>query len=276
LSGLGKFIEKRYIDRLFDEISGSDRSGIHVTDLVSPCLRQIFYNLKMKEMSNGQERDLTLEQAHTFWLGHKYHSIIVSNVAINENGWFVIPDLRDVRIEKGEDDKYYVFDKNDMMLGVLGYELPIEHYGIKGQIDEIIEYNGEVAIVDKKSTSYIPSQPYGNHVRQVEMYSVLFWREYGIVPKYGSVLYILKQHEKDKDGKKKFKVKAYVWELRPLEEIEKEMLDRLEKIKTALEKNELPPATPNALCKWCLWKDLCRDNLAEIKVKRQIKLDFWW
>lgn len=270
-----EWIEKRYISGMYDSLNDSDRSGIHVTDLVSPCLRQIFYNLKMKQFSNGEERDLSLEQAHTFWLGKKYHEIKISNVAISDSGVHVITDLKDVEIEF-DGKKYVVYDKAGVELGILGYELPVEYYDIKGQIDEIVEYAGDVYIVDKKSTKRIPYKPYDTHVRQVEIYSVLLWRQYGVKAKYGSILYIQKLHEKDKNGDNKFKVRAYSWELRPLEEIEKDLLEKLRIIKEALEKDELPPAHPNSLCRWCPWKDMCRQGTTELKIRKQAKLDFWW
>jgi len=268
-----EYIEKRYIGQMYNQLNDSDRSGIHVTDLVSPCLRQIFYNLKMKDMM--QERELTLEQAHTFWLGKKYHEIAVSNVALNGKGIYVIPDLDSVDI-KFEDGRYVVYDKSGVRLGVYGYEFPVEYYDIKGQIDEIVEYDGEIYIVDKKSTKRIPYKPYDTHVRQVEIYSVLLWRQFNVKAEYGAVLYIQKLHEPDELGENKFRVKVYTWQLRDIEEIEKELLEKLEKIKSALEKDELPEANPNSLCKWCNWKDQCREGTTEIKIKKQTKLDFWW
>lgn len=270
-----QWIKKRYIENMFDQLNDSDRSGIHVTDLVSPCLRQIFYNLKMKNLYSEEERELSVEQAHTFWLGKKYHEIKVSNIVINEIGnVYVIDKLSDYNIQF-EDGRYVVYDKEGRRLGVYGYEFPVQYYDIKGQIDEIVMFNGDIYIIDKKSTKRIPYKPYDTHVRQVETYAVLLYRQYNVRAKYGGVLYIQKLHEQIPD-EAKFRIKVYTWELRDIEQIEKELLDKLSIVREALEKNELPPATSNYLCKWCPWKELCRKELTEISVSKQTKLDFWW
>lgn len=274
--GVHEWIEKRYIERMIDSLNDTDRSGIHVTDLVSPCSRQIFYNLKMKDFSNGDEKRISPEQAHTLWLGKKYHEIMISNVVIKPNGEiYVVTDLDQIDV-KFDGEKYIAYDKTGVEIGIFGYELPFDYYDIKGQVDEIVHYDGEIYVVDKKSTKRIPYKPYDTHVRQVEIYSVLLWRQYNVRPVKGAVLYIQKIHEPNK-GDNKFKVKAYTWNLRPLEEIEKEMLERLAFIKNALENDELPEAVLTKLCQWCQWKTMCKDNQTEIRLEKQKTLEeFWW
>lgn len=113
-----KWLEKRYITNFMKQVNDMDRSGIHVTELTSECLRKIWYGLKLKELY--VVRELTIEQARIFWLGKKYHEVPLSNVAIKDDGsLFIIGDDKDVKVEYNEKDGlFYVYDLDGRKIGV--------------------------------------------------------------------------------------------------------------------------------------------------------------
>ena len=265
------------------QVNDMDRSGLHVTELTSDCLRKIWYGMKLKEMYVN--RELTRRQAHIFWLGKKYHEVPVSNVVIKDNGeLLILGNDEEYKVEYNEEDgMYYVYDLEGHKLGIYGFELPVEYYGVRGQIDELVMFDNQLTIVDKKTASWIPSAPYPNYVKQVEYYRLMLHYKWGLDAEWGAILFIQKPNVQTK---REFMTKAYKWKIRPIEEIEEEFKAKVDAINEYLRNDELPPANPNKTdCKFCQWKDLCKANSKEVDVvkKKEKKhvvdkdlLDFDW
>lgn len=263
-----KWLEKRYITNFMKQVNDMDRSGIHVTELTSECLRKIWYGLKLKELY--VVRELTIEQARIFWLGKKYHEVPLSNVAIKDDGsLFIIGDDKDVKVEYNEKDGlFYVYDLDGRKIGVYGFELPVQYYGVKGQIDEVVMTDEGLMIVDKKTTSWMPSAPAPNYMKQVEYYSVMLKEDWGLEAKFGAILYIQKLNGKN-NSNSRF-TKAYIWQLRPFEEIDREFKEKVDAVRAYLDKDELPPANQNKTdCRFCQWKTLCYQNSKNIELVRK-------
>ena len=267
-----KWIEKQYMNSFVKQVNDMDRSGIHVTELTSDCLRKIWYGLRLKEM--GIERELTTEQAYIFWIGKKYHEVQISNIAINDRGIYIIGNLNDVEIKFNRDDgMYYVYDKDGRKIGVYGHELPVQWYNVRGQIDEIIQYGNAIYITDKKTTSKIPPAPYPNYVKQVQYYAVMLKNQWGIDADYGAILFIQKPSPFGK-YKNRMMLKTYTWKLENINEIENEFKNKVDNVMEYLHNNEMPSANQNNNdCRFCQWKDLCKNDDSKIKMVRQKTFD---
>lgn len=140
----------------------SERTGIHVSDLVYDCLRRAYYGKKYGEVLEdlGMEGVKGLDEATmlTFWIGHKLHEIKLSDM----------------------------------------HEYTMEVEGIVGTADEILKIGDEYIILDKKTTRRLPNSPYEHHVKQVEYYSAMFYKVHGINVRLGAILYIDVSNKKSK------------------------------------------------------------------------------
>ncbi len=125
-------------------------------------------------------------------------------------------------------------------------ELELEYKGVYGRVDE---YEDEI-ILEIKTTRNIPPKPYPHHVKQVSYYRVLLERN-GYPAKLAVILYI---------NVHTLETKAYtILFEQPLEELEREMLERKQKLEKALAENRIPPPTPEEpwACDYCVYAYLC-------------------
>jgi len=107
-------------------------------------------------------------------------------------------------------------------------EIELSYNGVKGRVDE---YDGKTKfLLEKKTTRKIPSQPYPHHINQLEMYKVLLEKN-GKPVEQAAIMYI---------QLRPFDVRVQPVELRPTEEVLKEMMDKKAKLEQALKHGFIP------------------------------------
>lgn len=144
-----KFI---FLKKVLDDLSEERVKGFHVSELVYDCLREMFFNIVLREELYGEDevRGLDEESILTLWIGKKLHEL-----SISEN-----------------------------------HEKSIRVGDVVGKMDEMIEIGNNKIIIDKKTTKQLPNKPFEHHIKQVEYYSALLWSSEGVDVRYGCVLYI--------------------------------------------------------------------------------------
>jgi len=144
------------------------------------------------------------------------------------------------------------------------HELELEWRGIHGRIDE---YDPErKLLVDKKTTRKIPREPYEHHVKQLLFYKVLMEHN-GYPVEKAAVLYI---------DVNSTDVVAYPVDLSTgfdMEAVEKEMLEKAEKLRKALKSGILPPRSMSWLCHYgCSFFSWCFLNYMPPVPERILKM----
>jgi len=126
-------------------------------------------------------------------------------------------------------------------------EVELSYGGVHGRIDEYDP--GRRMLIEKKSVRSTPKKPYDHHVKQVQYYRVLLERNNMPVEK-AAILYI---NVADAEAV------AYPIDIsQPLEEIEKEMLERGRKLREALKAGVLPPREMGWMCmNYCIYFGFC-------------------
>lgn len=133
-------------------------------------------------------------------------------------------------------------------------EMPVEWEGIAGIVDEYDP--DEKILLDKKITAWIPKEGARlHHIRQVEYYAVLLKKNNKPVEK-AYVAYI---------DPHKNKIKTHTVKIRPLPEIEREMLDKRDYIMESVRNGILPPRNVvpweeeglNLVCEYCSYISRC-------------------
>ncbi len=132
-------------------------------------------------------------------------------------------------------------------------ELELQWEGIYGRVDEYDPATG--TLLDIKTTRSVPQSPREHHVRQVEYYAVLLAKS-GRPVGEAFILYA------DVDSAY---VKVYPVPLRPLEEVEREMLEKKNRILECARAGVLPPREVSfweeggrrTVCEYCGVTSLC-------------------
>jgi len=125
-------------------------------------------------------------------------------------------------------------------------ELALEYMGIYGRVDE---YEDGV-LLEIKTTRSLPSKPYPHHVRQVNYYRVLLERN-GYAVRFGVILYI---------NVYTLDTKTFIIFFdQPLEDVEREMLDKKKRLEEALRSKSPPPQIPEEpwACDYCIYAYMC-------------------
>jgi len=163
----------------------------------------------------------------------------------------VYPCLRKAFYEKTLGQFYDIETAYDFWLGRAIHlanfleqgEIELEWEGIIGRIDEY--ENG--TLVEKKTCKDLPSSPYEHHITQLEYYLVLC-KKNGMPVNDMWLLYLEKKYPAHK---------FFMVNPRPIETIEKEMIERKTILENALKKNSPPPRHPSWLCKYCPFAPTC-------------------
>lgn len=132
-------------------------------------------------------------------------------------------------------------------------EIELEWEGIIGRIDDY----GEETLVDKKTTKTLPSRPRDHHITQMEYYYVLCLKNNK--PVKDLFIHYL---EKGYPAHKFFRIKP-----RPVEEIEKEMLERKNALEEALKTDKIPDRHLSWLCKYCNFSPKCFGKQKDAKTQ---------
>jgi len=126
------------------------------------------------------------------------------------------------------------------------HELEVEYNGVFGRVDG---YEDGV-ILELKTTRSIPPEPYPHHVKQVEYYRVLLEKS-GHPVRFGIILYV---------NVNDLTTKAFLVLFdRSVDEVEKELMDRKERLEKSLKNNTPPPPIPDEpwACDYCRFAYLC-------------------
>jgi len=216
------------------------RTGTHVTDLVH-CLRRSWYEVL-------EPRPEHVSEVLYRVLGTAMHSIV-----------------------EGMEDEHMIA------------EMPLEYHGIVGTVDAY--YPEKKRLVDHKTSRWIKKAnlPYGEHEMQVNIYRwMLEGNGYPVDRMY--VHYI------DMSGPTKCRkcklpmiedngviacpvcgttyadahhgAIMYPISVMDMDEIEKFVLDRKEKLEKAIETKEPPESDAGFLCNYCQFRDVCPDSQA--------------
>lgn len=260
------FIRFIFLKRIKDDLEHPRADAIHVSSLVYGCPRKVFFDWKLTNYksvySSYDEKSLA-----NFWIGTKMHEVPITNVIIKENGMIeVFDDINEYDIKEnfvnvGEWQlRRLEAYRNGKFVGVLGYEVPVwdEELNITGSLDELVYTpDGELVLVDKKSTSNMPNRPYEHHQLQVAIYADLLERNYGIKANKGAILYMRKSsgssdwdlmfrpYEFNIDNKLRSKVR--------------ELFKIADEVLKANERGEIPRARPSWLCSKCPYYQICID-----------------
>jgi len=253
-----QWLERRYISHFMMDAIDWDRTGEHVTDYAHPCPRQIYYKLIMRRKDPTIEKRLIDEsKANIFWLGKKYHEIPLSNVVFKNGRITVVNDVWEHYTVEDTDEGFKVYDDNGLYLGIWGHEFPIydEDLNIQGRIDDLVWFDGKLYIVDKKTASYIPSEPYEQYKNQVRIYAGLLHKNVGIDADEGAILFI---------RKKDMVTRAFTFELGDLDKLYEWFKDRVLTIREMIEKRELPGKVEGKWCQWCDFRGLCEMDAVDV------------
>jgi CRISPR/Cas system-associated exonuclease Cas4 (RecB family) len=201
-----------------DASRGNRDQSIHVTQLNRGCLRQTWYEI------NTTKPELDYEKAAIFRLGHMVHAGLVLS---DENEVHLGANVRTLENIKTKDIKKAgkFFDC------------------ITGTSDDIMKINGEIIIVDKKTTNGVPSQLSGDYAEQLNMYKLLYFVKTGIDVKKGAIIYLNKIDSFKTIG-------VFEVELDSIENIQKRVISKLDLIKY-----EIPEKVISKRCLWCPYQD---------------------
>jgi len=171
------------------KVMSTERLGIiHVSDLIKPCMRNVMYAKFVPQ----QYRQMTTEDMKSMFYGQAIHQVTNLSTDPLDNELFLAYD--------------YVKDKPvDYMDAVkLKPDSPKHLDIIYGSIDDLIEVDGDLIIVDKKTTGSIDyfsratSRASEGHIAQANMYAVLLQKCYGRTAKRGCNIYISNSISKEK------------------------------------------------------------------------------
>lgn len=195
--------------------------NVHVTDLTPPCSRQTWYYRKREE----PERDDGL--IGILFMGNIVHAAVPLTKR-NE-----VPFIADVRNMKPLTNLNEITDVNT-------YDC------VSGTADEILEYKGEICIVDKKTYSskrgWNPKEPDESYVWQLNIYKLLMYITEGVEAKYGAIFYMDVATRLEKPL-------IFTMELKPIREIQEYALKKLDQLKMLVP----PEKTITWKCKYCPW-----------------------
>lgn len=245
--------EKDFINRLQDDIyfkfrkaqvisNWTDRAGtLHVSDVKSECMRNVYYSKKDPNPS------MTTEQFRPLWLGqaiHGFSQIAEKDLHEVTLAWDYVHD-EVVDLEK--------WKKEVPLTDPRWYDVLI------GSIDDIVEYDGQMVIVDKKTTGSIDyfkrsSSPSETHTIQLNHYRVLLQKCKGMDVSWGAIVYI---STKQTAGK----MDAPICIATPLDSIEN-TIKSIKKngaiVKDSMLNGVIPPRVKNFLCDgYCSYATMC-------------------
>jgi len=144
-------IKTVFVQRVMEDMK-ENREGIHVSDLVYPCVRKAYFNKVYGHRGEDDIGQLTERELLTFWIGKKIHELPITAF----------------------------------------HEVPVEYMGVKGTFDEAIFADGNFIIIDKKTSNKIPKSAYEHHKTQIRFYALMHYKTTGVKAKYGAVIYIQK------------------------------------------------------------------------------------
>jgi len=213
----------------------TERLGvIHVTDLIKPCMRYVMYGKFMPD----KYKSMSTEDVKSMFFGQAVHKVTNLSTNPDDNELFLAYNY-----EKDESVTYEeaaLLEKDD----------PVQLDIIYGSIDDLIEVDGELIIVDKKTTGSIEyfsratSRANEGHIAQINCYRVLLQKCYNRDAKRGCNIYISNSVNKDK---RDIPV-PITYKLGKPEEYLNMMITNARNIKESILNKKLPERTRCYLC----------------------------
>lgn len=213
----------------------TERFGvIHVTDLIKPCMRYVMYGKFMPD----KYKPMNTEDMKSMFYGQAVHKVTNLSTNPDDNELFLAYNY-----EKDESVTYEeasLLEKDD----------PVQLDIIYGSIDDLLEIDGELVIVDKKTTGSIDyfqrqnAKANENHIVQINCYKVLLQKCYGRDAKRGCNIYISNSISKEK---RDIPV-PITYKLGKPEEYLNMMVTNARNIKESILNKELPERTRCFLC----------------------------
>jgi hypothetical protein len=167
----------------------TERLGvIHVSDLIKPCMRYVMYGKNLPH----EHKSMTTEDMKSLFYGQAVHK--VTNLSTN-------PDDNELFLA-------YDYEKDSPLTYEEAKSLPLDDPRqldiIYGSVDDLLEVDGELVIVDKKTTGSIDyfmrpnAKASESHIQQINCYRVLLNKCYKRDAKRGCNIYISNSVHKDK------------------------------------------------------------------------------
>lgn len=216
------------IDNLYEQsiinkcASDPTRKSIHVSDLTSECMRKAWYRL------NDHAIDLRdFKKSLPLVHGTALHEVCNLGGLEHELSMFC-----NVKTGKIKTDNDSLFDC------------------VKGSMDDLVEIDGELFICDKKTTKKsIPKEAPDTYKTQMNIYKLLYYITTGVEIERACIVYIDKSSAWERH-------KTRCFELLPIEEIRKFVLDKLQ----VLDVDTPPKKVVTFLCPWCSYYTECNPN----------------
>jgi hypothetical protein len=213
----------------------TERLGqIHVSDLIKPCMRYVMYGKFMPR----EYASLNTEDIKSMFYGQAVHKVTNLSTKPDDNELFLAYDYeKDKPISYKEALKIKPDDPRQLDI-------------IYGSIDDLVEVDGELIIVDKKTTGSIEyfqratSKASESHIQQINCYGVLLKKCYNREAKRGCNIYISNSISKDK---RDIPV-PITYKLGKPEEYLNMMVTNARAIKDAMKSKKLPDRTRCFLC----------------------------
>lgn len=218
---------------------------LHVSDVISPCHRNVFYK------KTDPNPSMDTESMRSLWFGQIVHAH--SDVADK-------PEWNEIKLAYDwVEDKPVDLDK---LMKKLKPDDPKWYDILIGSIDDLIKMEDRYVICDKKTTGSIDwfakatAKPSESHVNQINHYRVLLNKCMGIDATHGCVIYIsnTKTTKNDKPVPLAFK-------LDDMEVTLEKIKQNGEKIKDMMLNNKMPERTRCFLCDgMCSYAQECFDT----------------
>jgi len=212
------------------KVRGGKRSKtVHASHLTQECDRRPWYDFR------NDPEPLSYSSISNFFLG----TILHENAKLgNRNEIHLAGNIRTMKkINTKDINQYNIYDC------------------VTGTADDILEYEGDIVIADKKTFSTVdgrgnkrapPSTPDKGYVNQLNIYKLLLYISEGVEAKYGVILYL--------DKSQSFKDPlAFVITLDPIEDIKKRIITKLDHIKQTVP----PDRVITKYCNYCPHKKVC-------------------
>jgi CRISPR/Cas system-associated exonuclease Cas4 (RecB family) len=241
-------IEKGVLELVKSSIMGGERSrsgSIHVTALTGPCMRKPYYEIL------GEEQTRDYKSMAVMKLGTIVHELIILDKKNNEMA--LAGNIRKmIPISPKKITPMNFFDC------------------ISGKVDDIVNINGELVIVDKKTYSSVTARTaedpeakyYGkyekkeldeDYVFQLNEYKLLYYLKTGGTEiKTGAIVYL--------DTATRFiRPKVFETKLMSIEEIKQKVIEKLDILKKASQTGELPDRSISWRCRYtCPFTKICK------------------
>ena len=117
---------------------------------------------------------------------------------------------------------------------------------VTGTVDDIIEFEGNIIITDKKTCKVLKQDPDDSYITQINIYKLLLFINEGIEADFGSLLYLNKTTS-FKDPQ------CFVFKLKSIDIIKNEVIKKLDQLK----RDDAPDRVASWKCNWCEFAQIC-------------------